>query len=91
MQNAGAWSIWSTWADQLIHVEVTMAGSFYTLNSVFLNWMLNETGETDKIGTFKKIRAIFHEWKRIQENVQQTKTQEAMSRTSQMRRGNGGR
>lgn len=87
--NMVAWSMWTQWSDQLIVIEPTMAGCFYTLNSDFLIWLMNESGEKDKVTMFKKMRTLFNVWREIQERKEQTKTEAAMNRTTMLRRENG--
>lgn len=85
-ENMEAWVAWSKYADQLITIHVTMGGAMYTLSLDSLDRIMAYMEVVDRLGTFRKVRAIFNEWKKIQDTQSQTKTNQSMSKTKALRR-----
>jgi hypothetical protein len=85
-ENITAWSIWIEYPEQVIRTEATMAGAMSTLNLASLAVLFEMLNVRDRPTTYKKIRVIFDEWRRISDQLENTKTKKSMERTKRMRR-----
>lgn len=85
--NVQALDLWSRFPDQIIRTEATMAGCISTLNLESLISLMELAGVEDRFSTYRKVRVIFNEWRRIQDAQDNSKTAKSLERVSKIRKG----
>jgi hypothetical protein len=84
-ENIRAWDLWAGNAEQIIRVDVSMAGAMFTLNLESLRCLMEMMGIEDQVGTYRKIRVIFNEWHRIN-HPKESETEKSMKRVKAARK-----